>query len=138
MRRKPNAVDTVAGAFAAALDQDDYVTAAALLARDCLYRSSKGPVNGPLAILESYRASSSWARSHIENVRYESTFRASSATSAVITFIDHLEHAGRVHRYSCEQEIFIDQEGRIRQIVHRDLDGERERLDRLLRDLRIR
>ncbi len=135
--KRPNAVEAVAKAFAAALDSEDYAAVNRLLAHDCLYRAPKGPIMGARAILDSYQAASAWARSHVEQVDYESTVRVDSATSAVITFIDRLHHAGRAHRYSCEQEIFVGPDGRISQIIHRDLPGERESVESFFRSLHI-
>ena len=138
VQRPAGTIELVARAFALALDRDDYSAAAALLADDCSYQSPKGVIDGRTAILESYRAASSWAHSHIDRVQYESSVRVISETNAVITFIDLLEHAGQAHRYSCEQALSTNQAGLISQIVHCDLPEERVRLDRFFQASGIR
>ena len=124
---------TIAQQLAAALDQEDYVVVARLLADDCEYVGRKGTLVGPEAIITSYRDAGSWAKSAIQNVTYESSVRIDADGGAVVTFIDHFVHAGLSHVYACEQAVAVDSQGRVGRIVHREVPGQREAADAFLR-----
>jgi ketosteroid isomerase-like protein len=118
--------------FAAALDDDDFTALAAVLADDCEYVTPKGTIRGRQQVIASYKAASVSAKSRIDKVRYESSVRSERAGRTIVTFIDHLEHGGASHTYSCEQAINLDAEVRVCRIVHQELPGEREALDLFL------
>lgn len=121
----------VAEHFARALDGEDYETATRMIARECEYVSPKGTLVGPLAIVASYRDAGDWVKATLDAVDYESSVRI-EGNEVVITFVDHLAHAGRRHTYSCEQALTISPDGSIRRIEHRELPGQREEVDRFL------
>jgi hypothetical protein len=129
-----NVTITTAQRFAAALDNEDYGAAHELLEAKCEYLSPTGALVGPSAILDSYREAAIWAKSNIASVRYTSEVRWQDG-DAVVTFYDHLEHAGAKHTYACEQRLSVNGEGRITRIVHRELPGERESADTFLRGI---
>lgn len=114
--------------LALALDREDYEGAAALLAPGCTYRIGTEAFEGPAAIVASYRENGEWVKRAIDAVEYESEVREDPG-GAVITYRDRLEHAGRRHTHTCEQRIRVDGAGRVCEIEHRDLPGERESLD---------
>ena len=122
-----------AARFAAALDEEDYVALSELLADECQYLTRKGTVVGQRAVITSYRDAGTWATSAIQRVTYESRIRIDADDIAVVTFIDHFEHGGLTHTYTCEQAVSVDANGRVCQIVHHELPGQREAADSFLR-----
>jgi len=126
----------IVGRFARALDDEDYETAQQMIGHDCEYVSPKGTLVGPQAIAASYRHAGEWARANLDRVKYESHVRIDGVL-AVITFIDHLTHAGQSQTYSCEQVLSLDSGGTIRRIEHRELPGQREAADRFLEQVGI-
>jgi hypothetical protein len=127
----------VAEQFAEALDHEDYVVLADLLADECEYVTRNGPVVGSQAVIASYETAGAWAKSHIQQVRYESAVRMSQEGHAIVTFIDHLEHNGLAHTYSCEQRVYVDVLDRVCRIVHNDLPGQRESADAFLQTIGV-
>lgn len=119
---------SVAERFAKALDHEDYEEAARLLARDCEYVTERETLIGPDAIVASYREAGDWVKASLDAVAYESSVRP-EGPSAIITFVDHLTHAGVSHTHSCEQVLSFAKDGAIRRIVHCDLPGQREAVD---------
>jgi hypothetical protein len=119
----------VATALARALDADDFVAAQALLASDCAYDAGAEVLVGPEAIVASYAENSRWARTTIENVRYESSVTAQTADTSAITYSDILDHRGEHHVHRCRQHVTIGPDGRVVAIRHEDLPGESEALD---------
>ncbi len=132
-----NAAHTVASRFAAALDAENYETVAMLLSPDCEYAARGGALVGPDAIVASYREAGKWVKANIASVTYESSVRAVNESSAVITFVDHLEDSGLRHSYRCEQSIEIRADGKIIRIAHVEMPGEREAADAFLRRIGV-
>jgi hypothetical protein len=132
-------IDTLSTArrFAAALDAEDYVALADLLTEVCEYVTPKGTLVGRQAITASYRNASTWAKRNIQRVEYESAVRLGKDANAVITFIDHLEHAGVHHTYECEQTVYLDTRGHVYRIIHHELPGQREAVDLFLRGIGV-
>jgi hypothetical protein len=127
----------IARIFAEALDREDYDSAAAVLSTDARYIVDDEEHIGPTAIVASYRASGDWAAKTLEGVRYESRVEVTQAGKAVISFSDHIEHAGRVMTHTCEQRVEIDSSGLITRVEHHDLPGEREALAAFFRDVGV-
>jgi hypothetical protein len=124
--------------FAEALDREDYGEAAALLAPDARYRIGDRVLAGPEAIVASYRENGEWALAALDGVSYESRVEAAGPGRAAITFVDHLEHAMRRHTHTCRQVVTVNPDGRITEIEHQDLPGERERLDAFFLETGVR
>lgn len=118
----------IAGRFAAALDREDYEAATGLLRADCVYVIRGETHRGPAAIIDSYRGNGDTAARVFDRVEYESAVGQSGDGWPVITFTDHIRHAGRPHTHVCEQRLCVDENGLIGRIEHHDLPGERERL----------
>ena len=121
-------ITSAAERFALALDGEDYDTARSCLSRDAVYTISDEEHRGPDAIIASYQGNGDWASRAIDRIEYESRVRATGPLSAVITFVDRIEHAGHKLVHQCEQHLAFDDEGRILQIRHVDLPGEPEAL----------
>jgi len=125
-----DAVRAAARRLARLLDEDDFPAARALLPDECVYDTARETLRGPEAIVESYRAASGWARRTFDEVRYESEVESVSGGTARVTFVDYLLKVGHGwHRYRCQQEFTVRADGRVAQIVHRELSGEREALE---------
>jgi hypothetical protein len=119
--------------FALALDDEDYDAARALLDDACEYTIRVDAHHGADSIIASYRAAGEAARA-FDEVAYDSEVREGPDGWTIIRFSDDLRHAGRSHRYQCEQWVRIAG-ARITRIDHRELPGERERLEAFKRDV---
>lgn len=124
---------TVAAMFAEALDRDDFDAARELLADDCEYDTGDGIVRGAGAVLAPYRETSQKARRTFDEIVYESEVERVDGARATILFTDRLRHAGRRHAFRCHQVIEVDGRGLVTRIEHREIDGEREKLEAFFR-----
>ena len=118
----------IATRFAAALDAEDYPPARALLADECVYTIRGTTHKGPDAIIASYREAGEEAARMFDEIVYVSKVDAGDGGWFIITYFDRVRHAGLDLHYTCEQRIRIEQ-GLIRQIEHRDIPEEREKLE---------
>ena len=122
-------VAEIAAAFASALDRGDFPDAGRWLAEHCTYDRGDSVLRGRDAVLRSYAEASAWARSQLDDVRYDSEVERVEDATATVLFTDYLVRAGgRFHRHRCRQELTLDAGGRIARIVRRELEGEREAL----------
>lgn len=126
-------IDTVTR-FAAALDEEDYPAAHALLSPECTYRIRDETLRGPDAIVASYRGNGDCAATTFDEITYASRVDRGDDDWIVITFADFIRHAGHALDHKCEQHVRVDDAGRIVCIEHRDLPGERARLAAFRRD----
>ena len=115
--------------FALALDEEDYATLATLIADDCEYVTRKGTIRGRQEVIRSYQTASALAKATVNSVTYESYVRSEPNGPMTVTFVDHLEHDGLRHSFSCEQVVYLGAEDRVFRIVHQELPGQREALD---------
>lgn len=113
--------------FAKALDHEDYALAVSLLAPGCVYRIRGETIEGGQAVVDSYRGNGEAAR-RFDEIAYGSDVRIGDDGWVVIAFWDEITHKGRTHRHACEQWVRVE-DGTIVLIEHRDLEGERERLE---------
>lgn len=119
--------------FAKSLDAEDYETAIALLADDCVYELRGETHRGPAAIIASYRGHGDDASDEFDKIEYESVIEAESETRHTIRFIDHLTHNGERFTFECRQVIDLNDAGLITAIEHIDLPGQREALEEFRR-----
>jgi hypothetical protein len=124
--------------FARALDNEDYLAALDCLSPDCAYELDGRTLHGAAAVVESYRENGEWAAEHFDEIWYESSVLALDATTAVVTFVDHVVHASRSLTHRCVQHVYLDDHGQIVRIVHIDPPGERESLERFFDEVGIR
>jgi hypothetical protein len=117
-----------ASRFAAALDAEDYSTARALLAGDCIYDTGAARITGTDALIESYGANGEAARRRFDEVEYASSVEASGPLGVVINFTDRLRLGSQWHEFHCRQHVRVGPGGLIEQIRHEDLPNERQRL----------
>ena len=133
----PNTRPPDAARFAKALDDEDYPTAAACLAGNCIYDTPERTYRGVCEVIGSYWKHGDWASRNLDSVGYRSAVRDGSDGEVIVEFIDHIEHAGASHTYRCEQRLAFDDRGRISRITHIDLPGERERLRVFFRNVGV-
>ena len=113
--------------FAAALDTEDYAAAKSVLSPTCVYIFREQTYKGPEAIMATYSGNGEAAKA-FDEIRYGSYVRDGEDGWIVIEFWDELVHRGETLRHVCEQWAKVS-DGVILQIEHRDLEGERERLE---------
>src|SRR5580765_845858 len=123
-------VAQVASTLAAALDRNDFATAASLISPECRYEVRGETLIGADSIVASYAESNQWATTHLDEVRYESEVGEPAGDTVAVGYTDYLMKAGGGwHRHRCRQHLTVDDEGVIVRIVHEDLPGEVEALD---------
>lgn len=113
--------------FAAALDTEDYAAAKSVLSPACVYVFRDQTYKGPEAIVATYSGNGEAAKK-FDEIRYGSSVRDGEDGWIVIEFWDELVHRGETLRHVCEQWAKVS-DGVIVRIEHRDLEGERERLE---------
>lgn len=119
-----------AARFAEALDRDDYLSAADLLAASCVYQTRSGQLVGPAAICDSYRKASEWGRRNLDALTFASRVGPARANEVTVVFVDHIVHQGRAHAYRSRQVLRFSAEGTIVRITQHALPGEDEALAR--------
>ncbi len=129
---------TVVRRFARALDRSDFAAAGRFLSPDCRYVFKEATLIGPDDILGSYAENDAWARRELDRVEYRSRVSPQADGTYAVLFIDRIARHGSCHEYRSRQEITLDERGTIAQIVHRELPGEREKLDAFLAGCGIR
>jgi hypothetical protein len=118
--------------LAKALDRDDFDAASCFLSEDCVYDTGGEVVTGRIAIIDAYRAASTWAHATFDEVVYESEIdRASvSDASVAVIYTDRIRKGERWHTHNCRQTVDVDRRsGKVVAIAHGDLEGEAERLN---------
>jgi hypothetical protein len=131
--REPTASEAqaVVRRLADALDADDFAAARGLLHDECVYVGAKETLRGAEAIIRSYAEASAWAHRTFDEVRYESETGPIEHATVPVIFTDYLLKAGgRWHRYRCRQAFTVGGDGHITRVVHHELPGEREALER--------
>ncbi len=124
-------VERVATALSQALDRNDFVGAAMWIATDCVYEVRGEEIVGSAAILASYADTATWVAQVFDEVRCESTLEAITGDVASVLYTDYLMKVpGQWHRHRCRQHLTVGPEGRVTRIVHEDLAGEMESLER--------
>ena len=124
----PGSVET-ATALAGALDREDYPAARALLDDNCVYEIRGEEIVGADAIVASYRENGEAGRKRFDEVRYESAVSELAPTRARIDYTDIVTLGNSTHVHCCAQEIETGADGRVVNIAHIDLPGQREMLE---------
>jgi len=124
-------VERVATALSQALDRNDFVDAAMWIATDCVYEVRGEEIVGSAAILASYADTATWVEQVFDEVRHESAVEAIEGDVASVLYTDYLMKVpGQWHKHRCRQHLTVGPEGRVTRIVHEDLAGEMESLER--------
>lgn len=119
--------------LAAALDADDYPTAASVMAERVRYTIGEEDVTGPEAVVASYRAASEMAHRLFDRVEYgHRVFPSDHPHTFRVRYSDTLTVAEETLRHTAEQRVtVVPGEGVVR-ILNVDLPGETARVDAFL------
>lgn len=122
---------SVAKQFGEYLDEDNFEQFKLLLSVDCNYEIGGQVLNTPETIAGLYEQNLKegkekfdeliWGKSRVEQV---------SENQFDIFFSDFLKHKGVTHNYKCKQRILINADGLVEEIIHLELPGEKEALQR--------
>lgn len=122
----------IAARFATALDDEDYTTAMACLAENCVYESPTGKVTARESIITSYQDNGDSARDRFDSIVYSHRIRSLDNDWFEVTFVDELTVKKRRHVFRCQQKIRV-RAGAIVEIVHKEIPGERDQLNQFLK-----
>ena len=117
-----------AKAFAECLDQDDFAAAKNFLASNCFYKFGAKFFRDLDKIMDSYRENSNYAQKTFDKVEYESSVTQIEPNQCEVVYTDIISKNMKSHTYKCKQVLKFDEEGKISEIVHEELPGERDRL----------
>ena len=119
----------IAERFSKALDADDFDSAKSVLSDNCQYLFHDKLIQGPDAIIQSYREASKKAARLFDRIEYGSELVEFNAQCVVIRFSDRLQVQGQTHVYNSQQRLTFNRDGRIVRIDHQEFAGQREALD---------
>jgi len=123
---------TIARQFAEALDRDDFDAARDLLHENVVYDAPNGRLDSRDAVIDSYARNARWARRAFDELTFRSDVQMLATDRAEILYTDETMHRGVHHIYQCRQIITFDDTGRISHIEHREIPGEKEKLEAFL------
>jgi len=123
--------------YAKALDEDDFESARVYLAQNCQYSVGGKEVNGPEAIIQSFREGSDKAKRIFDQVDYGSEILRVDGNSVTIQFTDLIQIKGQSLVYSSKQHLKFGEDGLIIRIEHEEIPGELETLQTLLKRLGV-
>lgn len=119
--------------LARALDADDYEMAASVLSDQVEYSIGGDVINGPVAILASYREASEMAHRLFDRVVYGHEVKATEDPVVFhVSYSDELTVAGETLNHMAEQHVTVAPGDGVVRIVDVDLPGEREKVDRFM------
>ena len=127
-QHKQDDLRSTAERFAKSLDADDFQAASKFLSPDCQYSVRDKTLEGPAAIIESYREASQKARRLFDGVEYGSEIVEVGPQHVVVKYWDRIEKDGHSHVYTSLQQLTFGHDGRIVRALHREIPGERESL----------
>lgn len=129
----PGSLRARAERFTKALDEDDFESAKASLARNCRYLVGEKDLHGPEAIIQSFREGSDRAKRVFDNVDYGSEILKIDENSVTAQFTDLIQIKGQTLVYSSRQHLEFGEDGLIIRIVHEEIPGELETLEAILK-----
>ena len=117
-------------ALARALDDDDYLTAASTMAERVEYTIGDLLIQGPQAVVASYRAASEMARRLFDQVGYgHEVAPTDDPYSFRISYSDVLTVGDESLTHTAEQHVTVAPDEGVVRIINVDLPGEREKVD---------
>ena len=122
----------LAGQLAEALDADDYVSAAATMAPEVVYRIGEETLIGPAEVVDSYRAASEMAHRLFDEVRYTHDVVPIDSTNFRILYGDILSVNGETLEHRAEQIVTVEDGRGVIAIQDAPVPGEKERVDAFL------
>lgn len=129
---RPGSVDPslVVGAFAAALDADDFESVTEMVDEEVVYRIGDVVHRGPAAVVASYRDGSALARRIFERVEYSHEVVGVVGVGTVrVDFADTLHAGGETLDHHSIQDVEVGRDGRIVSITDLPVERERDRVD---------
>jgi hypothetical protein len=119
--------------LAEALDHDDYETAASAMSDRVNYSIGDKEIQGPEAVVASYREASERARRLFDRVVYgHHVMETSEPNTFRVRYSDSLTFAGETLNHVTEQHVTVSSDQGVIRIVGVDLPGEREKVDMFL------
>lgn len=116
--------------LADALDRDDYVTAASLMADRIEYTIGEQEMSGPEAVIASYRDASQMAQRLFDGVEYGHQVMPTDDTNTFrVSYSDTLTVAGETLTHMAEQRVTVAPGEGVVRIVNIEVPGEREKVD---------
>lgn len=121
----------IAERFGRYLDQDDFVSFAALLDEHCEYEIGDQVLNSKASIAGLYEKNMTEGKIKFDELVWgESKVQQISADQYDVYFSDFIKHKGIEHNYKCKQRIWINANNLVEKIVHIELAGEKEALQK--------
>ncbi len=111
--------------LASALDADDYETAERLLEPDAVYDSGDSVVHGSAAIIESFRKTSDWGRSNLDELVFTHIIDDGQAPFDIV-FVDVLRCGGEELSLRHNMHVGISQRGLVKTLRLDRRAGEKE------------
>lgn len=119
--------------LAAALDADDYPTAASVMAERVRYTIGDQDLTGPEAVVASYRAASEMAHRLFDQVEYgHRVIPSDDPHTFRVSYSDNLTVGAETLRHMAEQEVTVVPDQGVVRIVNVELPGETARVDAFL------
>ncbi|HEX6299239.1 MAG TPA: hypothetical protein VF148_02090 [Acidimicrobiia bacterium] len=116
--------------LADALDRDDYVTAASLMADRIEYIIGEQEKSGPEAVIASYRDASQMAHRLFDRVEYgHHVMPTHDPNTFQVSYSDTLTVAGETLKHMAEQHVTVAPAEGVVRIVNIEVPGEREKVD---------
>lgn len=116
--------------LAQALDDDDYVTAASVMADNVEYTIGDEKLHGRDAVIDSYRAGSEMARRIFDRVDYSHEVVPTDDPRVFsISYTDALTASGETLTHMVEQIVTVRPGDGVARIRNVDLPGEAEKVD---------
>ena len=90
--------------------------------------SAAGSRDGAAAIIASYQGNGDSVNKNFDAITYGSAVAPGTDGWIVITFSDHITHAGTTLHHTCEQWVKVGEHNTITRIEHHDLPGQADEL----------
>lgn len=122
-----------AGGFAQAIDDEDFRRAAVFLDPMVVYETGRAELVGVDQTIDAYGEAARQAARMFDELVNENEVDAMGGDRARVRYTDRLRHRGHAHAFRCQQVLTIPAGRGVVRIVHRELPGERARLQGFMR-----
>ncbi len=118
-----------AQAFGNTLDQDDFEAFKKLIATSCTYKIGDRLLKGPDEIAGLYESNMKEGQQKFDFLEWgKSEVKKISENKFEVYFSDFLKHKGISHNYKCKQILTLNNEKKVINILHCEIDDQRDRL----------
>jgi hypothetical protein len=114
--------------FASALDRDDFDLAITMLGSDCIYETASETLQGPEAVIKSFKDATEWAHKNLDSIIYLHTIEECQDCKNAIRFVDDVVHRGKQMRHQCLMHVTTGDKGKITKLRLEDLPGEKQKV----------